>query len=98
MTKRLAPRTGFGRGFAFRSAVRAKSRFRLYSFSPIRLKLTTDYADERRFFLERLVGRDGARPSRNSAILPPRTAAATTLLRSQRLPGRLAPEIAGDPR
>src|ERR1700694_478159 len=94
MTKRHAPRTCFGRGLPFGSAVRAKSRFRLYSLSPIRLKLTTDYPGERRFFLEGLVGRDGARPSRNSAILPPRAATATTLLVSQRFADEIARETA----
>src|SRR5438132_3285368 len=45
-------------------------------------------------FSRGLVGRGGARPSRNSAILPPRTAAATTLLVSQRFADEIARETA----
>ena len=42
MTKRDAPLTFLGSGFPAGSAVFLKSRFRLYSVSPIPLKLTTD--------------------------------------------------------
>src|SRR5436190_23850029 len=50
MTKRDAPRTPFGKGLLpFGSAVFRKSRFALYSASPIAFILAADHADKTDF-------------------------------------------------
>src|SRR6266481_5296781 len=49
MTKCDAPLTFFGSGLPAGSVVFLKSRFRLYSASPILPKLTTDHADSTDF-------------------------------------------------